>query len=186
MSFLSNQSINIEKSQKIFNELIKGKIINEFIYDSKTDSLTNNELFIEIRNNLEQYKLQYQMNGMELIERSKFFYLLDKNTNTESKQPIKTKIYSSIIVLVRYVMSEGGKIFDYLKNINYGVSYDDIKGIEEDSNYLHILKTAKIDKSESILNYLYEKNILLKTKKDRFILSDSGISIVQDIIDCNK
>lgn len=186
MRTLSNQNVNIEKSQKIFNDLIKGKVINEFIYDPKTDALIINDLFSELRDNLEQYKLQYQMNGMELIEKAKYFYLIDKNSISETKQPIKTKIYASMILLIRFVMSDGGKVFDYLKNINYGVSVKDLDGLEDNANYLHILKTAKIDKAENMLKYLHEKNILIKTSKDRYILSDSGNAIVQDIIDGNN
>ncbi|MBM24250.1 MAG: hypothetical protein CL760_00880 [Chloroflexi bacterium] len=186
MSILSNQKINIEKSQKIFNDLVKGKVINELIYDPKTDALVINDLFSEVRDNLEQYKLQYQMNGMELVEKAKYFYLIDKSKNSETKQPIKTKVYASMILLVRFVMSDGGKVFDYLKNINYGVSVKDLDGIEDNPNYLHILKTAKIDKAKNILKYLYEKNILLKTSKDRYILSDSGNAIIQDIINGNN
>lgn len=186
MRTLSNQNVNIEKSQKIFNDLIKGKVINEFIYDPKTDALIINDLFSELRDHLEQYKLQYQMNGMELIEKAKYFYLIDKNSISETKQPIKTKIYASMILLIRFVMSDGGKVFDYLKNINYGVSVKDLDGLEDNANYLHILKTAKIDKAENMLKYLHEKNILIKTSKDRYILSDSGNAIVQDIIDGNN
>lgn len=181
MSDLSISKVNIKNSQKIFNELIKGKIINEYIYDNKTDALILNPLFIELRDNLEQYKIQYQMNGMELVEKAKFFYLLDKNTNIDTKQPIKTKVYSSLIVLIRYVMSDGGKIFDYFKNIKYGISIKDLEGIEDNPNYIHILKTAKIENAESILKFLYEKNILLKTINDKYILSDSGDAIVEEI-----
>lgn len=181
MNQLSIEKINIKKSQEIFNELIKGRIINEYIYDNKTDSLILNHLFIEIRNNLEQYKLQYEMNGMKLVEKAKFFYILDRNTNSDTKQPIKTKIYASTILLIRYVMSDGGKIFDYFKNVKYGISIKDLDGLDQNTNYAHILKTAKIDKAESILRYLHEKNILLKTSNDRYILSDSGEAIVNEI-----
>lgn len=181
MSELSIKKINIKKSQSIFGELIKGKIINEYFYDNKTDSLILNPLFAEIRDNLEQYKLQYQMNGMTLVEKAKFFYLLDQNTKIDTKQPIKTKIYASIIILIRYVMSDGGKIFDYFKNVKYGISIKDLEGLEQNANYSHILKTAKIDNAESILKYLHEKNILLKTSNDRYILSDSGEAIVNEI-----
>lgn len=181
MSELSIKKINIKTSQEIFNELIKGRIINEYIYDNKTDALVLNPLFTEVRDNLEQYKLQYQMNGMELIEKAKFFYLLDQNTNTDTKQPIKTKVYASLIVLIRYVMTDGGKIFDYFKNVKYGVSAKDLEGLDQNTNYSHILKTAKIDKAESILKYLHDKNILLKTSHDRYILSDSGDAIVNEI-----
>lgn len=181
MSELSIKKINMQKSQEIFNELIKGRIINEYLYDNKTDSLILNPLFSEIRDGLEQYQLQYQMNGMTLIEKAKFFYLFDQNTNLDTKQPIKTKIYASLIVLIRYVMSDGGKIFDYFKNVKYGVSVKDLDGLDQNTNYAHILKTAKIDKPESILKYLHEKNILLKTSSDRYILSDSGDAIVNEI-----
>lgn len=185
MTILSNENVNIKLSKIIFNELTKGRIINEFIYDNKLNTLIENPLFVEIRNNLSQYNMQYKMSGMKLFENSKFFYLIDENTKIDNKQPVKTKVTASIIVLVRHILSDNGKVFDYLKNINYGVSEADMSGVNDNSNYFHILKTAKIEKAEFILKYLFEKNILLKTNKDRYILSDSGQSLVYDIMKNN-
>lgn len=135
MSILSNEKVDIKKSEIIFNELIKGKRINELIYDNKTDTLILNPFFSEIRDNYEQYSLQYKMSGMDLVQKPKFFYLIDKNSNNESKQSVKT---------------------------------------------------AKIENTSSILNYLHEKNILWKTNKGGYILSDSGKAMVQDIISNNN
>lgn len=182
MNKLSNNEVCLKKSAEIFNELMKGKIINEFVYNNKTNSLEVNSLFNEIRYNFNQYNLQYKMNGMTLVEMKNYFYLIDGKSNEDTKQPIKTKILASLIVLIRYITSDSGKVFDYLKNVNYGATVEDLKGVNNNSNYTHILQTAKIENGESILKILFDKNILLKTSHDRYILSDSGKSIVDDII----
>lgn len=178
-----NKQIDIKKSQLIFNELTKGEIINEYIYDNKNNSLSRNDLFTEISENIEVYKMQYEMCGFQLVHNPTFFYVRDKNSSkTSDKQSKKIKIYSSLLIIVRYILSDKGKLFDILKNIHYGITAEDLKDIENNSNYTHILKASNLKNGEEILNYLYSKNIFLKTNKDKYILSDSGKEIVNDIM----
>lgn len=176
------EQINLKKSIQIYDELTKGRLINRYIYSSTTHSLVDNSLFIELRENLENYSNQYAMSGHELVDDGEFFYLIYKKLENNTNQPIKTKVYSAVIVLIRCVTHIQARLFDSLKNVNYGVEINELKEIELPEDYQLILEKAKLGSLPKAVDYLYEKNFLLKTNRDKYILSSAGLSIVDEIV----
>ncbi len=185
---LKNNKVNFNLSKKIFSNLMKGVMINKNIYCGKTNSILPNPLFLEIENNYEQYDLQFKMAGLEIVDNVNFFYLVDDKYEEKNKLSIvnKNKIYSAIIILVRYITQDCGKLFESLTNIHYGFSEDDFKDIDAKVTYLHLLEKTKLVNVAGMIKVLFDKGFLLKTKKDKFVLSDSGKSIVDEIIIKNK
>lgn len=161
----------------------KGQIINEFTYCPKSHEFIENILFNELRNNFEQYEFHFKMMNLELIDKMNYFYLLDEDSLKNDKQRNKNKILASIIIFVRYITLEGDKLRDSIENINYGVDESDFEGIVNNNAYVHLLQKARIDNGTGVIKVLFERNLLIKTNRGKYILSDSGKAIVGHIID---
>jgi hypothetical protein len=184
---LSNKKVDLILSQEIFKTLVKGEIINEKNYDGSTQSFIDNKYFTELRSQFDQYSLQYEMINMKLVDNLNYFYITEHSSSSgNAKQLAKTKIYAALTILIRYMMNENGKTFDNIKNINYGVKEEDFSEMDHDDYYSNILKIARIDNIKGVFKILNERNLLFKTKNNKYILSDSGKSIVQHINDKYK
>lgn len=177
------EQINIKKSIQIYDELTKGRIINRHIYSSSTHSLVDNPLFQELRENLDIYTNQYQMSGHELVDDGEYFYLIYKKLESSTNQLIKTKVYSAIIVLVRCVTHLQARLYESIKNVNYGIEIKDMNEIELPEEYLLILEKAKLGTLDKAIEYLADRNFLIKTNRDKYVLSNAGLSIVDEIVE---
>jgi hypothetical protein len=188
LEVLTDNQVNFELSEIIANTLIKGIVINKTDYCPSTHSNILNPLFIEIERNYKQYMLQYRMQGLTLVDNIDSFYLVDEKYDGKNKQAIinKNKIYASIIVLVRCITHDEGKLYDFLININYGVNEEHLKEVEKNEKIQHILEKSRVNTISNVLKFLYEKNFLLKTKNNKFILTDASKRIVDEIISKNK
>jgi hypothetical protein len=187
-STLKDNQINFKLSEEIFNILTKGIMINKNNYCPKTHCLNPNTYFNEIESNYEQYTLQFKMAGLTLVDNVDFFYLIDKKYEEKNKQAIinKNKIYCAIIILVRYITQDCGRLYDSIKSINYGFNEDDFKGIESKTTYMHILEKTKLNSVFNMIKLLNDKGFIIKTKNNKYILTDSGKKIVNEIIEKNK
>lgn len=185
---LNDYQINLEKSEAIFATLTKGNMINKHEYDSREHSIVPNPLFLEIEDNIEQYKLQYRMAGLELTDAVDYFYLLDRKSESKSNTAIitKNKIYASIIILVRYITQDNGKLFESISNINYGFNEDDFSQIKSKPVYVHLLEKTKINTIPNMIKLLSEKGFVFKTKNNKYVLSDSGKRLVKEIVNTGK
>jgi hypothetical protein len=173
--------IKLDVSASIYEELTKGRIINRNVYSTKLHTLIDNPLFLELRENLEDYENQYLMSGHELIDQGEYFYLVYKKHENNSKQLIKTKVYSAIIVLVRCVTHLQSRLFESLKSVNYGVDTSELNDITLPEEYQLILEKAQHQSLVKAVEYLNEKNLLLKTNRNKFILSSSGLALIEEI-----
>lgn len=187
-----NNTIDKNKSIAIFNELIKGKIINQKYYELNTKEFINNQLFIEIRNNFKDYSTMYEMQGFKIIDNEDHFYLeLDQDDNDENtkidKRINKTILIIGLIVISRYITKHLSLNFDLMINPNYGFSLKDFDNINSIDDINSILKN--INKNiKSIMELLIDKNLIILCKDDKsffdrkYILSESGIFLFRNII----
>ena len=180
------KNINLELSATIYEELTKGRIINRNIYSSKSHSLTDNPLFLELRENIGEYVSQYLMSGHELVDQGEYFYLVYKKQESNSKQLIKTRVYSAIIVLVRCVTHLQSRLYESLKNVNYGIDQNELNEVDLPEEYQLILEKAQLGSVNKTLEFLFEKNLLLKTNRDKYIFSNSGLALVDEIVNLHS
>jgi hypothetical protein len=183
---LQFNSVNLKTSKLIYQELIRGRLINRMTYSNKSQGLEGDPLFLELRQNIEQYKLQYRMMDMTLEDKESYFYLVANDNEKANNQLFKSKVYAALIVMVRYITHDNNKLYEIIENVNYGVSAEDFENIHLDDKYGLIIERAKLVNIEQIIKFLSEKNILLKTVNDKYILSESGKSIINSIIDVYK
>ena len=185
---LNDCQVNIDKSKDIFGILTKGGMVNKHHYNAQEHSVTSNDLFLEIESNIEQYKLQYRMAGLDLVDAVDYFYLLDHKTEsrTNSAHITKNKIYSSIIILVRYITQDNGKLFESITNINYGFNEGSFKDIDSKPIYVHLLEKTRLNNISNMIKLLSEKGFIFKTKNNMYVLSDSGKRVVKEIVESNK
>ena len=183
---LEKSEVNFSLSKKIYEQLIKGNMINRSDYSAQSNQFVSNPLFNELRANFYQYDTQYQMMGMKLKDEESYFYLVSLGAEKATTQQIKAKIYAAAIVIGRYIMHDTGKLYDYLKNINYGASIEEFKEININDSYKHILEKSRIDNIEQAIKLLVERNLIVKTKSNRYVFSDSGVALFRSIIAANS
>ena len=185
---LSISKVSLEYSKEIYSRLIRGSMINKNIYCEQTHSLMKNPLFIEIEENYDQYSLQYQMSGMKLVDSVSHFYLISDSFDDKLKTGIqnKYKIYAAIVILVRYITQDMGKLFDYASNINYGFTNEEISAMEEDTTYKHMLEKTRLKDTSGLIKILKDKDFIFETKNKKYVLSDSGLRLTNEIIAKNK
>lgn len=186
-----NNQINNDKSILIFQEMIKGRIINDKNYDFKTKEYITNDLFIELRTNYSVYSTIYASLGFKIIDKQNFFYAAnldsDENSLSYDKKGQKTILIISLLLLTRYVTNNLGLSFESMINPNYGFSMTDFSNIMEIEEFSVTLNN--LDKNiKSIFALLVDKNIITvskdaKTVEDKkYILSSSGIVLIKTII----
>lgn len=186
-----NNQINNDKSILIFQEMIKGRIINDQNYDFKTKEYITNDLFIELRTNYSLYSTIYASLGFKIIDKQNFFYAAnldsDENSLSYDKKGQKTILIVSLLLLTRYVTNNLGLSFESMINPNYGFSMNDFSNIMEIEEFSVTLNN--LDKNiKSIFALLVDKNIITvskdaKTVEDKkYILSSSGIVLIKTII----
>jgi hypothetical protein len=175
-------TVNDYLSEKLFKVLTSGGIVNQHDYDKKTGALVNNPLYTELVNCELEYIKHYRMMGFELVNAGDFFHILDRDVNVDDKQSSKTKIYGAIILLVRYVTQDKRYLYEILTDINYGVSVEDLSGMMENEKYRHILLSSKLESVDGLLKALLGRNIICQMNNDKFILTDAGQKVVEDII----
>jgi hypothetical protein len=181
-SELNLSKVKLNMSKDIYNELIKGKMVNRYIYSSKEHSLIPDPHFIELRENISEYSFQYKMIGHELVDKGEYFYLINRPAEKASTQDAKAKLHASLICIVRLITHEKGKLFEYLSNVNYGVTTEDLNIDELPDSYGLIMQRVKLKGFIEALKVLSEKKLVLRTNRDRYILSSSGLEIVESII----
>lgn len=187
-----NNKIDKNKSIAIFNELIKGKIINQKYYELNKKEFIDNQLFIEIRNNFKDYSMLYEMQGFKIIDNKDHFYLeLDQDDNDENtkidKRMNKTILIIGLIVISRYITKHLSLSFDLMINPTYGFSLKDLDSMNTIEDISSILKN--INKNiKSIMELLIDKNLIILCKDDKnfndkkYILSESGYFLFKNII----
>ena len=183
MDNTNNTPIDYRLSSKIFNILTKGQIINKTIYDKNKNEVVDNILFQEIIRNLDKYKEQYKRCGMELSFNGNYCYLME---NVKDKEPIKTKIYVGIILLVRFSSHYISKNKTYIFDHNYGIKREDLKELSEIEDFKNIIKASQFSNIEAVVDLLCDRNILEENADGRYFLTDAGKAIVNDIIASEK
>lgn len=179
---INTAKIQLNQSKEIYSELIKGKMINRYTYSTKEHALVTDLLFTELRENVDGYTFQYKMIGHELIDKGDYFYLVNRPAEKSPTQEAKAKLHAALICIVRLITHEKGKLFEYLTNVNYGLSIEDLDIDDLPDSYSLILDKAKFKGVEDALKFLYDKKLLLKTNRDKYILSSSASDIIESIV----
>lgn len=83
-------------SSEIFNQLMNGKVINKNILNNNAQFIEN-PLFNKAMDNLGDYRTQYEMNGMEFVEKAEYIFIKDKFSNQDD---LKTDITMKACLLL--------------------------------------------------------------------------------------
>lgn len=180
---LNDSKLNLSKSKKISAILLKGQIINEYEYCPKVHDHIESELFNEVRNNFEQYQLFCSMMNISLKDKIHYFYASDEDIDKIEKNKNKNKIYAAMIVLIRFITNEKGLLRESLENINYGIDENDLEGISNNKEYSHIINKARLDNGVGVIKTLSERNLLVRTNRNKYILTNSGKAIISEVIE---
>lgn len=178
-----SNTIRDDYAKALFKSLTSGELINKQVLDSKSGTFVNNPLFAELLRCEQDYIKHYQMMGYELKNAGDYFYLYDNDVNVDDKQSSKTRIYAAIILLVRYITQEKRFLYDVLTDVHYGVSRNDLMGMMNNAQFKHILLSSKLDSVDGMLKILMQRQLVFKLPSEKYVLSDAGKHIVEDIIE---
>ena len=176
---------NAVMSQRIFNELMNGRIINKTVIDN-SNSFTENSLFTEIIDNLGDYRNQYKMSGYEFVENPDYIYIRELTADKSSlKSDITMKVCVLLLLMGKYLTENNYRI-SKLIDPSGGLTEADFEAIQHMPDTAEILEKSamKRDFNASIKPILVERNIMLqKIGSNAFILSDSGRAFFDEIVD---
>ena len=165
--------IQSEKSQKIYIDLINGRIINKSILNEK--QWFPNPDYTELFSNIEMYTELYRNIGFELVFRDSFFFIRDLNLgDTYKETAIKIQV---ILLIISRKITEAGFGYDLLDNENAGVSVQQLHEFSTQEDVKQLITAAKLGKKtllEVVKDVMLERNIMNKNTYDRYILSDAG------------
>lgn len=186
---LNFERINTAKSKDIIDSLMKGQMINEKVYCGNSNSMIDNGLFNELLSEKDAYSFYFKMGGFTLMHKSNYFYLYEENDKND-KQKTKKRICAAVIILVRYITHNKGKLYEYMTNHHYGIKPEDLENIDKDDNFIPIFQNAfhevKKEYGKYLLDFLSNKNLLFKTNTGRYIFSDSAISLIEEYKNIGK
>ncbi len=174
---------DLKKSREIYGLLMNGKLINKSILNN-SGAFVENYLFIEIINNLDDYRTQYKMSGYELVENADFFYIRDaQKQDSDLKTDITMKVCVLLLIMGKYLIEHNHRL-TRLTEPSGGVSESDFDAMQEMPNTQEILYKSKIkDFTSAVKSVLIDRNILLqKPSSDEYILSDGGRAFFQEIV----
>jgi len=176
---------NAATSQGIFSELMNGRIINKTSLDN-SNNFTENPLFTEIIDNLDDYRTQYKMSGYEFVESPSYIYIRERSTDTNSLKTDITMKACVLLLLMGKYLTENNYRISKLTDPSGGLTEADFEAIQDMPDTAEILEKSamKRDFSASIKPILVERNIMLqKIGSNSFILSDSGKAFFDEIVD---
>jgi len=176
---------NAVMSQRIFNELMNGRIINKTMIDN-SNNFVENPLFTEIIDNLDDYRNQYKMSGYEFVENPDYIYIREFTADSSGlKSDITMKACVLLLLMGKYLTDNNYRI-SKLIDPSGGLTEADFEAIQNMPDTAEILEKSamKRDFTASIKPILVERNIMLqKIGSNAFILSDSGRAFFDEIVD---
>jgi len=165
--------IESEKSQRIYADLINGRIINKFLLEQ--DQPVPNPDYTELFSNLEHYVELYRNIGFELVFRDSFFFIRDLDLGDTYKE-MAIKIQVTLLILARKI-TEAGYGYELLESENAGVSVQQMDDFSSQQEVQKLITAAKLGKKtlhEVVRDVLVEKRIMNKNSHNRYVLSDAG------------
>jgi len=176
--------MNNNLSKQIYRELIVGKYINGTKLNDSNIKVDNN-LYIEISQNFNEYEKTYERLGYKLLQGEDFDYYYLRKEEIEEEQTeqeldkILIKEYVLCLSLCRYLL-DNKKGLEIILNNDLGVTRELLEDFLNDSKYQDIFQAAEIttEKSDPINQLLERKNILEKNKNNNYI----GTEIFKDFV----
>ncbi|WP_168407136.1 condensin complex protein MksE [Acinetobacter indicus] len=171
--------VNLQNSEKIFNTLMNGRIINREMIQN--DTLVSDPLFNEIMENLADYKKQYEMCGFKFIHSGDYVYITE---DEKGKTDIAMKAQILLLLIGKYLNNNNFSL-QKIKHLNVGLTPSDILGIQNMQETAELLNRAGMgeDVYVQIKNILVERNILLeKTSSETYILSAIGERFFNELL----
>ncbi|MFK5985631.1 MAG: hypothetical protein QM479_09410 [Pseudomonadota bacterium] len=174
--------IESHKSQKIYTDLINGRIINKMLLEQQ--QLLPNPDYSELFSNLEAYVELYRNIGFELVFRESFFFIRDLDLGDSYKETA-IKIQVLLLILSRKITEEGFG-YDLLENEIAGISLEQLDKYSNQEDVQQLILTAKMGKktlTEAVRDVLIERRIMAVNATKRYILTDAGKYFFKQLFD---
>lgn len=180
---MNNDYLEIDPfaSRMIYKDFISGKIINK--YEILEGELQPSPKFNELVGNLDKYRYLYDLLGFEIRSIGNESFFVTRGDRLEEYNEIAANIQVLILCIARGVYSLGIApciLLDPTSGISTKM-LDDIGELEEQNRILEVCK-LKRPLSDSVASILLNRGIMLQLPSGRFVLSQSGRFMFNQII----
>jgi hypothetical protein len=175
-------------SQDIFRQLMSGKVINKTRLNNN-GAFVANELYEEIRENIEDYRTQYRMSGLELVEEESFYSLNDRSRRLDLKTDLTLKACLLLDIIFRHLANTNYRI-SKLTDGTAGISDLELEAIQESEELMQVFR--KLDFSNKpflsvVKSTLVNRGLMLeKPGGNAYVLSDAGQAYYSQILEANS
>jgi len=173
--------MDIGASQRIYQELINGGVINK-----KTPAgghLVDNSLYDELASsdNRPHYDLLYRCIGYELKELGECFFLNEIGKN-EILSDAAMKIQAMLVILVRGT-TQIPLLTSILTEYTAGLGKEHLERIGEQEEYQHIMRAVGLRNSfaKELENVLIGRKLAHWNGKERLVLSSGGVALLDHL-----
>lgn len=175
--------VNMQKSVKIYDHLMNGRIINRQRLGTNGE-FEPEPLFAEIMDNLGDYKNQYAMSGFSLVANADYVYIIKGQAHDISKTDIAMKAYCLLLLIGKYLTTHNYRL-EKLSASSGGLSQAEFNKIQSMPQTKEILERANMgeDLFKSVKSILIERHIMFENPiTGHFILSDAGRAFYDELM----
>lgn len=171
-------------SKDIFDEFMNGKVINKHRLNN-TGQEELDPYFTELMENLDDYKMQYDMSGLELVIKPSYALVREvKDKSIDLKTDISMKCAILLMILGKFVIN-GNYRMSKLTEASGGITADELAILENDDDVIELLEKGRMKGSLSseVKNTLVGRKLLLEIPgAQKYILSDAGRAFFDEVV----
>lgn len=178
--------IDTQRSQKIYNILINGKILNRRRYDPMRNDFAEDELFQELSSQYEGdngYRALYERIGCELVLRPDYAYLKDQDSDDDKSSQTATAIQALLTVIAKTALSRNYS-FALLTAVEAGFSCELAEAADQDPEMRRILAACycrDVPLWDEAHRLLVKRHIAFVNARGNLVLSDAGQDFFAEI-----
>jgi hypothetical protein len=171
-------------SKDIFDEFMNGKVINKHRLNNAGQD-EQNPYFTELMENLDDYKMQYDMSGLELVVKPSYALVREvKDKSIDLKTDISMKCAILLMILGKFVINANYRM-SKLTEASGGITVDELALLENDDDVIELLEKGRMKGtlSSEVKNTLVGRKLLLEIPgAQKYILSDAGRAFFDEVV----
>lgn len=171
-------------SKDIFDEFMNGKVINKHRLNNAGQE-EQDPYFTELMENLDDYKMQYDMSGLELVIKPSYALVREvKDKSIDLKTDISMKCAILLMILGKFVIN-GNYRMSKLTGASGGITADELAILENDDDVIELLEKGRMKGSLSseVKNTLVGRKLLLEIPgAQKYILSNAGRAFFDEVV----
>jgi hypothetical protein len=173
--------MNLRISPEIFRVLMGGHMINQAVYNVKSNEFISNPLYEEISGHFKEYENVYLAIGFELMAMGNAYFIRENGLNTYDDNAMQEMVLLDCINRGLTLMGSNPHI---LRDKNLGVPFSQLEEIGTKPEIQMVMSGCGFKQpfKSCIDNSLVSRSIAYKVG-DKLVLSDAGQAFLDELID---